>query len=265
MPGDHDLLVEVHAATVNRTDCGFRKASPFIVRIFSGLARPKHRVLGTEFAGEVVSRGGAVTQFAVGDQVFGANVDRFGAHAEFVCVNEDAPVTRMSTNTTFVEAAAVCDGALLALAYLRKADVGSGTRVLVYGASGSIGTAAVQLAKQVGAEVTAVCDAKGSDVVRSLGADKVVDYALEDFTAQGDTYDVIFDAVGKTSFRRCRRAMAPSAVYMSTELGFLCQNPILPLLTRLTRRRRVFFPIPRFTKTDVLYVKELMDAGTTAP
>ncbi len=154
-PGSDQLLVEVQACTVNRTDCGFRAAKPFIVRFFSGLVRPRRRVLGAEFAGVVVAVGDAVTEFVVGDRVFGVNADVFGTQAEFALVKQDAPVATMPAGVSFLQAAALCDGAILALAYLRRAAVGPGTRTAVYGASGSIGSAAVQLARHFGADVTA--------------------------------------------------------------------------------------------------------------
>jgi NADPH:quinone reductase-like Zn-dependent oxidoreductase len=194
-PKDHEVLVRVIATTVNRTDCGMRSAKPFIVRYFSGWRRPKRKVLGTEFAGVVAEVGSAVTQFAVDDEVFGVNVEEMGAHAEFVCVEETAPIALKPSNMTFNEAGAVCDGVILALTCLRRADPQPGQHLLVYGASGSIGTAGVQLAKQhFGVHVTAVCDTKNIDTVRSLGADEVIDYTVDDFTKNGKTYAIIFDS-----------------------------------------------------------------------
>ncbi len=258
---DDEILVRVHATTVNRTDCGFRKAAPFIVRLFSGLRRPRKQILGTEFAGEVAAAGPAVTRFAVGDRVFGVNSDNFGAHAEFVAVPEHAPVATMPAGMGFREAAAVCDGALLALACLRRAGLRGGQRILIYGASGSIGTAGVQLAKSMGADVTAVCTTKTVEVVRSLGAERVIDYTREDFTAEGERYDVVFDAVGKSSFWRCRRILKPRGVFVETDLGFLWQNPVLMLVTAVLRGKRVIVPFPRFRQKDVLLLRELIEAG----
>ena len=260
-PKDDEVLVKIHATTVNRTDCGFRKAEPFIVRFFSGFLRPKRKILGSELAGEVDAVGAAVTQFEVGDHVFGVNEGRFGAHAEFVCVPQDAPLAKKPTEMTFEEAAAVCDGAILALTYLRRADLRRGQRILIYGASGSIGTAGVQLARYFDADVTAVCNTKNIKAVRSLGADTVVDYTQEDFTKNGETYDVIFDAVGKHSFRRCKDSLKLGGVYLGTDLGFLWQNPILALVTSRIGTRKVLFPIPRPAKKDVLFLKELLEAG----
>ena len=262
VPKDDEVLVKIHATTVNRTDCGFRAAKPFIIRFFTGIRRPKWRIPGSEFAGEVEAVGAAVSEFAVGDRVFGANVGRFGAHAEFVCVRETAPLAKMPSDVTFEEAAAVCDGAILALNCLRLADIRSGQRLLVYGASGSIGTAAVQLGKHLGADVTAVCNTKNLELVRSLGADPVIDYLQEDFTKSGERYDVIFDAAGKTSFAHCRRSLVKGGIYLPTDGWW---NLMLALLARRIRigDKRVLMAIPpRYGKADVLLLKRLLEAGS---
>jgi NADPH:quinone reductase-like Zn-dependent oxidoreductase len=259
VPNDDEVLVRVHATTVNRSDCGWRSAKPFFARYFTGLRRPKRRILGMELAGEVEAVGAAVSEFEVGDHVFG--VKGFGAHAEFACMREDRPLAHKPAGMTFDEAAAVCDGAIIALACLRKGDLRKGRSILIYGASGSIGTAAVQLAKNFDADVTAVCNTKNLELVRSLGADRVIDYTQEDFTNNGETYDVIFDAVGKHSFRRCRRSLKPGGIYIETDLGFLWHVPILALLTWRIGDKRVTLPIPKYTKKDVLFLKELIEAG----
>jgi NADPH:quinone reductase-like Zn-dependent oxidoreductase len=259
VPTDDEVLVRIHSTTVNRTDCGLRSAKPFITRYFTGLRRPKRRILGMEFAGEVEAVGAAVTEFDVDDQVFG--VKGFGAHAEFVCIRAAGSLAHKPAGITFEEAAAVCDGACIALSCLRRADLGEDKRVLIYGASGSVGTAGVQLAKYFGAHVTAVCNTKTVELVRSLGADEVVDYQQEDFTQNGETYDVIFDAVGKHSFRRCRRALKPGGTFIETDLGFMWHVPILALLTRRIGDKRVTLGIARYTKDDVLLLKELIEAG----
>ena len=259
MPKDDEVLVKIHATTVNRSDCGWRSAKPFITRYFTGLRRPKRRILGSELAGEVEAVGKAVTEFEVGDRVFGVNY--FGAHAEFVCMPEDRPLAQMPTGMSFEEAATVCDGAILALTCLSKADLREGRSILIYGASGSIGTAAVQLAKYFEADVTAVCNTKNLELVRSLGADWVIDYTQEDFTENGTTYDVVFDAVGKHSFRRCRRSVKPGGIYIETDLGFLWHVPILAFATRRIGDKRVTLPTPNYTKKDVLLLRELIEAG----
>jgi NADPH:quinone reductase-like Zn-dependent oxidoreductase len=261
VPRDDEVLVRVHATTVTRTDCSFRQPRPFFVRLFSGLRRPRRPILGTELAGEVEEAGASVTRFAPGDRVFGVNADRFGAHAELVAVRQDGPLATMPAGTTFEEAAPVCDGLTIALACLRKARLEARQRILVYGASGSIGTAAVQLAKVMDAHVTAVCDTRNVETVRALGADEVVDYTRQDFTAGGETYDVVFDAVGKISLRRCRRLIRRGGFFVETDLGFLAQNVALVLLTRWVAPVRVLIPIPKYTQADVLFARELLEAG----
>ena len=258
-PKEDEVLVKIHATTVTQTDCGWRSAKPFIVRYFIGLRRPKRRILGMELAGEVEAVGAAVTEFAVGDEVFG--VGGFGAHAEFACKRESASIAAKPTGTTFAEAAAVCDGACIALSCLRDADLRPGRSVLVYGASGSVGTAAVQLAKHFGADVTAVCNTKNVELVRSLGADRVIDYTREDYTKHGETYDVVFDAVGKTSFRRCRRLLKRGGLYVETDLGFMWHVPPLALLSRWIGDKRVKIGMAKYTKKDILFLKELIEAG----
>ncbi len=256
VPNEDEVLVRIHATTVNRTDCGWRSAKPFLTRYFIGLLRPKRKILGMELAGEIEAVGAAVTEFQVGDHVFG--VKGFGAHAEFVCIRESAAVAHMPAGMTFEEAAAVCDGVCTALSCLRRADLRQGQRILVYGASGSIGTAAVQLAKHLGAEVTAVCNTKNLELVRSLGADEVVDYLQEDFTKNGETYDVIFDAVGKQSFMRCRHSLKTGGIYIGTD-GF--RNLPLALWTSRIGNKKAALGMAKYTKKDVLFLKELVEAG----
>jgi NADPH:quinone reductase-like Zn-dependent oxidoreductase len=256
VPEDDQVLVKIHATSVNRTDCGLRSAKPFLTRFFTGLLRPKRRILGMELAGEVAAVGAAVSEFQVGDHVFG--VKGFGAHAEFTCIKESSPLAHKPAAMSFEGAAAVCDGACSALSCLRKADLRKGRSILVYGASGSIGTAAVQLARYFDAEVTAVCNAKNLELVRSLGADAVIDYLQEDFTKNGKTYDVIFDAVGKQTFRRCRGSLKPGGMYIATD-GF--RNIAWALWTSRIGDKRAALGIARYKKADVLFLRELIEAG----
>jgi NADPH:quinone reductase-like Zn-dependent oxidoreductase len=205
VPKSDELLVRIHAAAVTRTDCGYRAPHPYLLmRLVNGLFRPKRHILGSEFGGVVEAVGADVTRFKVGDRIFGGTGFRVGAHAEHLCVSERARIAHLPEGLTFVEAASICEGAVYALSGLRGIKLRAGQRILVYGASGAIGTATVQLAKQMGAHVTAVCDTKSVEVVRSLGPDVVIDYTREDFTKNGETYDVISDVVGKHSFFRCR-------------------------------------------------------------
>ena len=204
-----------------------------------------------------------MTEFRVGDEVFGIKA---GANAEYVTVRESGVIAAKPAGLTFEEAAAIPDGSLLALTCLRPAFPLQGKSVLVYGAAGSIGTAAVQLlAHHFEAEVTAVCDTKDVEVVRSLGAREVLDRFREDFTKNGETYDVIFDAVGKHSFRRCRRSLKPGGIYISMDLGFMYHVPLLALVTRFVGSRRARLGIGRYRKEDLLLVKELVETGKYRP
>jgi len=266
VPKADEVLVKVHATTVNRLDVHTREANRgsgpaimLISRMVSGLLRPRQPILGTEFAGEVEAVGAAVSEFVVGDRVFGNTGLRFGAHAEFICVRESRRIARMPAGTSFEEAASISDGALNALWCLRAVDLRKGQKVLVYGASGSIGTAGVQLAKYFGADVTAVCRTKNVELVRSLGADRVIDYTQEDFTKNGETYDVIFDAVGKHSFSRCKGSLKPGGKYVPTD-GF--RNVILSLWTSRFGDKRVMFQLPpRYAKEDLVLLRKLIEEG----
>ena len=258
LPGPDEVLIRIRATTVNRSDTETRQGSPAVARLLTGLRRPRHRILGTELAGEVEAAGATVTEFRPGDAVFGVRAWKFGAHAEYICMRESAALAPKPAGVSFEEAAAVCDGVILALMGLRPADVRKGRSILVYGASGSIGTAAVQLSRYYDADVTAVCGTKNLELVSSLGADRVIDYTQEDFTKNGQTYDVIFDAVGKHSFRRCRDSLRPGGIYLATDH---LNNLLLAPWTRF-RDKKVIFPIPpRYTKQDVVFLKGLMEAG----
>jgi NADPH:quinone reductase-like Zn-dependent oxidoreductase len=270
IPADDEVLVRVNATTVNRFDTATREANrrsgpaiSWLSRLVSGVRRPRHRVLGTEFAGLVEAAGGAVSEFAVGDKVFGTTGLSFGAHAEYLSIPASDRIARMPAGLSFEEAAPICDGALNALTCLKQADLRKGRTILVYGASGAIGTAGVQLAKYFGADVTAVCNTKNLELVKSLGADRVIDYTREDFTGNGQTYDVILDAVGKLSFRRSRASLNPVGIFLPTD-GLA--NLIWAQLTRRTRGKKVLFQIPpRQTKQDVLFLKELVEGGKYRP
>jgi NADPH:quinone reductase-like Zn-dependent oxidoreductase len=255
VPQDDEVLVRVRATTVTQTDCHMRRAKPIFWRFMLGLRRPKRRTLGQEFAGEVEAVGSHVTGFAVGDRVFGM---RIGAHAEFVCVRQSRFVAHMPASMTFDEAAAICDGAYQGIGCMRAGDVQEGRRVVVYGASGSCGTACVQLAKHLGAHVTAVTETRNLELVRSLGADEVIDYTREDFGKNGQKYDAVIDAVGKRrSFLRNRRSLRPGGAFVPTD-GI--RNLVIAPLTRLGRRR-MRFNIGKWAKEDLLFFKQLIEAG----
>jgi NADPH:quinone reductase-like Zn-dependent oxidoreductase len=270
VPKEDEVLVKVRATTVTRADVHTREANRssgrammVLSRLISGVRGPRQRILGREFAGEVEAVGSAVTEFAVGDRVFGLAGLMFGAHAEFMCIRESARIAHMPAGMSFEEAAPICDGALNALMCLKQADVRKGRTILVYGASGAIGTAGVQLARYFGADVTAVCSTKNLELVRSLGADRVIDYTKEDFTKNGQTYDVIFDAVGKLSFNGCRASLKAGGVFLPTDGPV---NLLLALMPSRKGAKRVVFQLPpRQPKMDVLFLKELIETGKFRP
>ncbi len=261
-PKDNEILIRVIAATVGPADCAFRKGDPFLVRLIYGLRKPRTAVLGSELAGEVEAVGKDVTAFKRGDPIFGMRSDTFGAHAEYTCLPDTAPVAIKPANMNYEEAVGICDGGLTALTFLRDvARVQLGQKVLVNGASGAVGSAAVQLARYFGAEVTGVCSTTNVGLVKSLGADHVVDYTREDFTRNGQTYDVIFDAVGKSSFSRCKRALTRKGVYMTTvpSLAILPQM----LLTALSGGKKAKFAAAGLmqNQANLNFLKQLAEAG----
>ena len=264
VPKEGEVLVRVHASTVTRGDAmGVRSDHYRFTRVFTGIRRPRRTNFGTEFAGRVEAVGAAVSEFPVGEDVFGV---QGGASAEYVAVPESGVIATKPAGLTYEQAAAIPDGALLALTMLLPLEPLRGKRVLVYGAAGSIGTGAVQLlVHHFEADVTAVCDTKDVPLVRSLGAKRVLDRSREDFTKNGETYDVIFDAVGKHSFRRCRRSLARGGVYVTADLGFMYHVPLAALLTRLVGSRRAKLGIGRYRKEDLDFVRQLVEATKYRP
>ena len=262
---DNEVLIKVSTSTVNRTDCGFRSANYFIVRFWSGLIRPRNPVLGCEFAGVIEGIGKNVTLFKPGDKVFGYNDTKFGGHAEYMTMAEDDSLTTLPENISFNEAAAITEGAHYALCDIRAAKISAGQQILINGATGAIGSAAVQLIKHLGAGVTAVCDTKNTELVKSLGAEVVIDYLKQDFTQLNARFDVVFDAVGKSSFRKCLPLLKKRGIYMLTELGFMSQNPFLALITPLFSGKKLLFPMPVISKKDVEFLKELVANGRFRP
>lgn len=269
VPGDKELLVRVHATTVTATEAVFRQGKPYIARLFTGFARPKIETLGEEFAGDVVATGKDVTKFRVGEQIFGTAGPEFGAAAEFFCVSEDEAVVRKPDNLTYAEAASSVDGFLTALPFLRdKGEIRSGVSVLINGASGSVGSAAVQIAKYYGAQVTGVSSGANTELVESLGADHVIDYTREDFSARRSEFDIIFDAVGKTSFRKSRKALRPRGVFL--EAGMNMGVVLSVLLTSLFRGRKAKIaatglrPAEEKLK-DLQLLQDLLERGAIVP
>lgn len=261
VPKDDEILIKVHASTVAAGDARMRRADPFVARLFNGLLRPKRfQVLGFELSGVVEAVGRNVTRFTPGDAVYAATGVGFGSHAEYRCLPENGAVSLKPTNMTFEEAAAVPVGAYTALQFLRKGNLQRGSRVLIYGASGSVGTYAVQLAKYYGAEVTGVCSTSNVELVRSLGADRVIDYTKEDITIDQMVYDIILDTVGKSPFKACVKHLVSNGYY----LRVVHMDP-LPLLrglwVNLTSGKKVIGGVSKENAEDLAYLKELIEAG----
>ena len=260
VPKDNEVLVSVKATTVNRTDCAMLRAKPFIMRFFTGLFKPNNPILGTEFAGEVEAVGKNVSFFKVGDKVFGFNDMGLSAYAQYLIIPEDKALTAIPDNITYEQAAASTEGAHYAYNMINKVNLKPGQKVLVNGASGAIGSAAVQLLKYFGADVVAVCNTKNIALVKGLGADRVIDYTAADFTKESEKYDFIFDAVGKSSFTKCRPLLNPGGVYISSELGWMAQN-IFFALAKPIMGKKVIFPIPKDIKGSIVLIKKLMEEG----
>lgn len=262
---DGQLLIRVHAATVNRTDCHYRMAKPFPMRALSGWTRPRATVLGNEFAGVVEAIGGGVALFAPGDRVFGYCEGPFGAHAELLVVDQHSPVAAIPERHSFAQAAPGTEGSHYALNHLQRAGAQRGHDVLVYGATGAIGSAAVQLAKQMGARVTAVCGPEHVALVKGLGADRVVDYTAGDFTVDDQRYDVVFDAHGSPSYFACRKLLKPGGRFTSAGAGPGGINLVLVALGPLLGDKRVVFSIPRIDAAMVEHLGSLMADGSFTP
>jgi NADPH:quinone reductase-like Zn-dependent oxidoreductase len=265
-PGPGELLVRVHAATVNRTDCGFRSGLPVFARAIYGFPRPRQLVLGGEFAGVVAEVGPGVDGFATGERVFGYQEDRLGAHAEYLTIRADGPVATMPAGTAFVSMAPSTEAAHYAVTMVRAARLRPGDPVLVYGATGAIGSAAVQILTFLGADVTAVCDDPYVDLVRGLGANRVIDRARTDYTREDRTYRAIVDAVGKSSFLAARRVLTPGGRYLSSDLGVHAEIPVLSLATAVLPGRTVLLPLPpRRTQENVRRIRGLVEVGAFRP
>jgi NADPH:quinone reductase-like Zn-dependent oxidoreductase len=268
VPKDNEVLIRVHAAAVTTTDCNLRRGDK-LMRLVFGLRRPRRPILGTEFAGEIRASGKDVVNFREGDQVFAATGAGFGAHAELICLPEAGALAKKPSNATYEEAAAICEGGLTALPFLRdKARIQRGHKVLINGASGAVGASAVQLAKYFGADVTGVCGPTNVDLVRSLGADAIIDYTQQDFTQAGRTYDVIFDAVGKSSFARCKGSLARGGVYLATVPSVALYLHVLWTSKIGDRKAMVaatgLRPAPDKAQ-DLNLLRELVEAGTVRP
>jgi len=261
IPKDNEVLIRVHATTVNRTDCAILRAVPFFMRLVTGIFKPNRPIPGTEFAGRIEAIGKDVSSYKVGDKVFGFDDSGLGSHAQYMTISEHKALSTIPINMTYEQAAASTEGAHYAYNFINKVKLNRGQKVLVNGATGAIGSAAVQFLKYFGADVTAVCSTKNIELVRSLGAHRVIDYARDDFTEDDEKYNFVFDTVGKSSFAKCRPLLDPGGVYISSELGYMAQNLLLPLITRIIGNNTVKFPTPTDCKGSILFIKKLIEEG----
>lgn len=264
-PAENEILVRLHASVVGPSDVAFRKGDPFIVKLIYGLSKPRMATQGVEFAGQVEAVGQAVTRFKPGDKMFGMS-PAFGAHAEYLTIAQDKPIALLPSNATYEQAVAVCDGATTSLTFLRDvAKLQSGQRLLINGASGSLGVYGIQLAKYYGAHVTGVCSTRNLELVKSLGADEVIDYTQEDFTKRGETYDVVYDAVGKSTFSRCKAILTPHGMYLSTVPTLA--NVFDMLVTSVGGGKKAKFVTAGLMQNseNLEYLRGLIENGTLKP
>jgi NADPH:quinone reductase-like Zn-dependent oxidoreductase len=264
VPKENEILIKVKATTVTAADIRARSFTVplsvwVLARIVLGVRRPKNEILGMELAGEVESAGKEVTRFKKGDRIFAASLGGSGTYAEYKCLPEDGPVSIKPSNLSFGEAAAIPIGASAALFHLEKADIQKGQKVLVYGASGSVGSYAVQIAKYLGAVVTGVCSTTNLELVKSLGADKVIDYTTEDFSSEGETYDVIFEAVNKSSFSACMKSLKKGGTYINVTVPL---PDVRMLWTKLTSSKKIILAQNSRENAETLnFLKELVETG----
>ncbi|MFZ1808401.1 MAG: NAD(P)-dependent alcohol dehydrogenase [Cyclobacteriaceae bacterium] len=264
-PKSTEVLVKIHAATVNRTDCANLTAKPFIMRFVLGLFKPKLPITGTDFSGVVEAVGESVTRFKVGDKVWGFGDGGLSSHAEYIAISASMPIETIPDTVSFADAAASAEGAHYACNFINKVKLEPGQKILVNGASGAIGSALVQLLKAKMIYVTAVCGTAQMDIIKSIGADRVIDYQNEDFTKDGEKYDFVFDAVGKSTFAKCKPLLTKKGIYISSELGPYSQNPFLALFTPMMGGKKVIFPIPVDAQASLSLVRVLLENGKFRP
>ncbi len=264
-PKDDELLVKVHAATVNRTDCANLRAKPFIMRFIIGLTKPNKLVLGTEFAGVVEAVGKDVKEFKGGDRVFGFDDHALGSHAEYLTISQKKAIASIPENFSYEQAAASVEGAHYAYNFINKVELEPDQHILVNGATGAIGSACLQFLNYYGIQVTAVCQSKDEELIKSLGAKRIIDYTKEDFTKEKTQYDFVFDTVGKSRFKKCLPIIKPGGAYISSELGDNAENVFLSLAKPIIGSKKVLFPVPNDIKRSVLFVKKLAKENKYAP
>jgi NADPH:quinone reductase-like Zn-dependent oxidoreductase len=264
VPGDDEVLIKVRATTVNRTDSATIRARPFFMRIFTGIFKPKKQIPGTEFAGEIEAVGRSVSSLKRGDKVFGFDGQGSKSQAQYLTIQENKTVI-IPDNISYEQAAASSEGAYYAYSCIKKVDLKKGQNALIYGATGAIGSAAVQLLKYFDINVTAVCETKNIELMRSLGADNVIDYIKEDYTKDEQKYDFIYDAVGKSSFFKCNHLLQEGGIYISSDLGYMAQNIFLPLITPLIKsligNKKTVSPFPIDFRESLLFIKKLIEQG----
>ena len=262
---ENEVLVKVHATTVNRTDCANLTAQPFIMRFVLGFFKPREALIGTDFSGEIVEIGAEVSQFKIGDQVFGFGDMGIRSQAEYLVMPEDGNLLIKPGNVDYQQAAASLEGAHYAYTFVHKVNIKAGQKVLINGATGAIGSALLQFVRQYDVHITATCNTKNIDLIKSLGADKIIDYTQEDFTQLDEKFDYVFDAVGKSSYLASRRLLKKKGVYISSEFGPYGQNFFYALLSFLPRNKKVIFPVPFPPKKTMPYIKNLLEKGIFKP
>ena len=255
-----EILVKIRASTVNRTDCAMLTAKPFIMRFFTGMIKPKNPILGTDFAGEVVEVGASVSEYKVGDKIFGFHDMGVSSHAEYLKIAQDSAIKKMPANCSFIQAAGLCEGAHYAYNCLSKLTITNDQKIMVNGGTGAIGSALIQILKSKGAIITATARTEHLEMVEKLGAEKVIDYTQIDFTDLDERFDFVFDVVGKSTFGKCKHLLIPKGIYISSELGPFSQNVFYALVTPLFGGRKVIFPIPSDVKKSLTYMKGLFEA-----
>lgn len=265
VPNDNEVLIKVYATTVNRTDCANLTAKPFIMRFVLGLFKPRKIILGNDFAGMVVEIGKNIQDFNLNDRVFGFTDTGLESMAEYMKIVPKGNISRIPDNYDFKQAVASLEGAHYAYSFIRRAGIKSGQSILINGATGAIGSASLQFVNQFHIRITATCSTKNIQLVESLGANKVIDFTKDDFTKDSEKYDFIFDAVGKSTFGKCKHLLKNGGVYISSELGPYAQNPFLALLTSLGSKKKVIFPIPFNVQKTLPYIKDLLEKGKFKP
>jgi NADPH:quinone reductase-like Zn-dependent oxidoreductase len=262
---DDEVYIRVLATTVNRTDLAILSGKPFIMRLFTGLSKPKMPTPGTDFAGIIEAVGDKVQAFKPGDKVWGFNDEGLASQATYMRFSESGNIGLMPANLSFEQAAASLEGAHYARNFINKVTLQAGQQVLVNGASGAIGSVLVQFLKYHQLTVTAVCGTENVARIQALGADRIIDYKTSDFTQESAQYDFVFDAVGKSTFSKCKPLLKENGIYISSELGPNAQNPFLALITPLFGGKKVIFPLPTNIKASMLFIKDLIEKGQFTP